>query len=685
MIHQTYYRNQKYIFYSSFHRVKIGGDVAFSSEKTLSTSEFDLYFMPYISNTMKKPAPKKWFVFLVLSVPFFLVLVGMSKSESLRLNHIAGSSLDSLWQGSNGHFLSAGTCDHCHGFDSSGVYNVDMEGGDINVVDDWRSTMMANSSRDPYWRAKISHEVLVNPAHQGELEGFCTKCHAPAGRYNAHLNGASEYSMTEMLADNTALDGVNCMVCHRQSPPSGAPQHSGVLNYRTDSIIEYGPYVSPLVSPMAEALQSIPVFGSHVTASSECAGCHSLITPTIDLTGNATGDEFVEQATWHEWLNSSYSAENVTCQQCHMPRLTNQAVRIANGYPTQPRSEFGLHTLVGGNALMLRMMRDHNEQLGIAASDDDFNRTIAATENMLQQQSIQLEWEETNRTADTLYVAVKVKNLAGHKLPSGYPARRVSLHLQCNDDLGNVIFNSGSFDSEGATPEENIDWEPHYNIIDNESQVQIYEMIMGDVNGQRTSVLARGAMHLKDNRLTPRGMQATGAMYDTTEVVLGLTDNDFNLSDGSDVVHYHIPVVNYSSALSVHVAAYYQSIHPSWLAELLADDTPEIQTFSAMLDATDKTPILMKQLSIDVPAIVGVRENRSANFKVVAMKGGLLQCNTLMDGELKIYDSTGKFVDSYPLKAGKSQITHTLSLGAYIAVMRCPSGDRMQRFVISNP
>ena len=661
------------------------GDDGNSSEKTLSILKHGRAIIAYISHNMLRTLDKKTSVVFALSLIFFFVFASMRESYSSFRWHHGSSAIDSLWQGSNGHFQSAGTCDHCHGFDSSGVYNVDMEGGDINVVDDWRSTMMANSSRDPYWRAKMSHEVLVNPAHQSELESFCTKCHAPAGRYNAHLNGASQYSISEMLADNTALDGVNCMVCHRQSPSSGVPQHSGVLHYRTDSIIEYGPYVSPLVSPMAEAVQAIPVQGSHINASSECAGCHSLITPTIDLTGNSTGNEFVEQATWHEWLNSAYAEENITCQQCHMPRLTNQAVRIANGYPTQPRSEYGLHTLVGGNTLMLRMMRDHREQLGIAASDLDFNNTIAATEHMLQQQSIQLDWVETNRTADTLYIAVKVKNLAGHKLPSGYPARRVSLHLQCNDDLGNVIFNSGSFDSEGATPEENVDWEPHYNIIDDESQVQIYEMIMGDVNGQRTSVLARGAMHLKDNRLTPRGMQATGAMYDTTEVVLGLTDNDFNLTDGSDVVHYHIPVTNYSSVLNVHVAAYYQSIHPSWLAELLADDTPEIQTFSSMLDATDKTPILMKQLSIDVPAIVGVNENRSSSFKVAGMKGGLLQCNTLMDGELRLYDSTGKFVDSYSLKAGKCQIAHTLTTGAYIALFRCQSGDKLQRFVISNP
>jgi hypothetical protein len=39
------------------------------------------------------------------------------------------------------------------------------QGRDVNVVNDWRSSLMANSARDPFFRAKLDHEVLVNPAH----------------------------------------------------------------------------------------------------------------------------------------------------------------------------------------------------------------------------------------------------------------------------------------------------------------------------------------------------------------------------------------------------------------------------------------------------------------------------------------------------------------------------------------
>ena len=48
---------------------------------------------------------------------------------------------------------------------------------------------MANSAKDPFWRAKVAHEVAINPDHQLELEDKCTSCHAPLGHFNAHHLG----------------------------------------------------------------------------------------------------------------------------------------------------------------------------------------------------------------------------------------------------------------------------------------------------------------------------------------------------------------------------------------------------------------------------------------------------------------------------------------------------------------
>ncbi len=48
-------------------------------------------------------------------------------------------------------------------------------------------------------------------------------------------------------------------------------------------------------------------------------------------------------------------------------------------------------------------------------------------------------------------------------------------------------------------------YEPHYATIDDAEQVQIYESIMGNTDGEVTTTLLRGAGYLKDNRLLPSG------------------------------------------------------------------------------------------------------------------------------------------------------------------------------------
>src|SRR6185295_3077182 len=75
---------------------------------------------------------------------------------------------------SDQYFLGSINCKGCHGFDTLHQANIDANGVDINLYDDWESSMMANSAKDPFWRAKVSHEILVNPAHSTELQTNCT-------------------------------------------------------------------------------------------------------------------------------------------------------------------------------------------------------------------------------------------------------------------------------------------------------------------------------------------------------------------------------------------------------------------------------------------------------------------------------------------------------------------------------
>jgi hypothetical protein len=608
------------------------------------------------------------------------------KENNLFVYHTGERSLDSLFEGVNGHFQSAGRCDHCHGFDPDGIASVSGKAGDVNVVDDWSSTMMANSAKDPFWRAKVSHEVAVYPHLQMEIENTCTKCHAPLGHYDAVLSGHEHFGINDMLADGVALDGVSCLACHQQLPQPTVAQHTGKMFFSQEGHV-YGQYISPLSSPMAEYTGLMPEYGPHISQSEVCAGCHSLITETVDDDGNITDNKFIEQATWHEWLNSSYPEMGVSCQSCHMPQVDGPDVKLVVGYNTEARPNFALHTLTGGNSLMLKILRDNREELDIYASESQFNETILKTTDLLQNQSIFLEVNEVNRTADTLYVDVKIINRTGHKMPSGYPSRRMSVHLALNDGLGNEIFRSGGYNEDYyETGEDEV--EPHYNIINSEDQIQIYEMVMGDMSANKTTLLNKAHHSIKDNRLVPQGFTNSHAQYDTTKIVLGMMDADFNFGpqegSGSDIIHYHIPLNGYTGTANVDVKVYYQSVPPSWTQEMFEVSTPEIHAFSNMFQNADRSPVLMKSHQLSVDEFVSVASLRKdVQARVYAKSNGELMVITQEEIAVQCYDLKGAMISERKFQTGNTPWQTNLAPGTYLIFLKTQDGRRkVQKVVI---
>lgn len=592
--------------------------------------------------------------------------------------------VDTLFEGSNSYFASSGVCDNCHGFDPNGIASVDMEGTDINVVDDWRSSMMANSARDPFWRAKVSHEVFINPALQEEIESTCTRCHAPLGNYAATINGADHYSFAEMLLDSVALDGVSCLACHQRSPEN-LNGHNGMMQFASTNIV-YGQYENPLVTPMFLGSGYVPEFGAHIAHAEICGSCHSLITSTVDLEGNLTGSDFVEQATWHEWLNSSYPEIGTTCQDCHMPSLGEQGVILAKGSDTPPRSPYSLHTLVGGNAFMLGLLRDNADALSLTASSEQFETTRLATVQNLQNNSLQFVLNEVDRDADTLRLEALLTNITGHKLPSGYPARRMVVNIEIRDSLNNMIWTSGAFDNEFYVIGENAPFEPHYQTIRDENEVQIYEMVMGDVNGNFTTVLERANSHLKDNRLVPLGFSTSNEVYDTTEIVLGIPDPDFNHNpgegSGTDKIRYHIALNGYAGEIEVRGAVYYQSIPPIWLEEIFSVETDAINEFQTMYDAADKTPVLMKSTSFVLEDFVSTDDfNFQKDINCFSIGTDMvIESNLSIQWEL--YSVQGSLIQRGNAPRGYNRYSTELAYGTYIIVLNTAQGSEIKKLMI---
>lgn len=625
---------------------------------------------------------RKIFICLIFfSIPFLIELPSNAETEvrfhedfELAQFELLQDSL--LPTGFNDLFAASGECIQCHGFDTAGIASFDLLGDDINVVDDWRASMMANSARDPFWRAKVSHGVLLYPQHKDAIETKCTSCHAPLGHFNAIHNGADFYTMDSLLNDSIALDGVSCLSCHKQSALDLGNLNSGNLNFDTADVA-YGPYINPLESPMIMETGIKPVYSEHTSDAGLCAGCHTLITETLDFDGNPSGDQFVEQATYHEWLNSDYNEDNITCQNCHMPAYSKGSVFLIAGYDTDARSPFYLHEFAGANSLMLNILKDNGPQLGVTATPEQFDAAIAATTDMLMNQSIGLSLNLLDRTVDTAFFDLKIENLAGHKFPSGYPSRRVFIEFLIKNEGGDTIFISGKADDDFEVAGHDPDFEQHYDTIVSEEQVQIYEMVMGDVNDAVTTVLERAKFPLKDNRIPPKGFVIEHPTYDTVQIVgLAAQDENFNKDagvqgEGSDHVYYHIPLNGHFEKLTATAKIYYQTAPPKWMQEMFAEQSEAIDDFREMFDAADRSPVLIKTRTLEVDeVIVGTAELEQVKKRIILVNSfsndGIFNIKSGQIHDIRVYSLNGQLLLQKGDQNGDYQISLDVPKGIYI-------------------
>ena len=502
------------------------------------------------------------------------------------------------------YFTGSGNCVNCHAPDPDGEALVDEHGATVSPVADWQATLMANSARDPFWQAKVDHEGLVNPAHREAIENVCTACHAPQGFHEAHMTGTAGpngYTMDDLMADELGLDGVGCTGCHSIDNDNLAGRSNGDLPINTENVA-WGGFENPWDGLMSGQTGFIPAFGEHMRSSEVCASCHSLYTHTQDLDGEETGQIFFEQTTYLEWVNSAFNAENVQCQTCHMPLVEGGAIAA-----TQPNwlfpQRFGKHHFVGGNAFMLKLMRDNAVQLNLSATSTQFDSTIARTTASLQQATAILNVRQLASSPDEWAFEVEVENLAGHKFPSGYPARVAFLEFTLVSTSGDTLFHSGAWSRENGIAGRDAGWEPHWNEITEENQVQIYELVLGDVAGQTTQVLERAAEVLKDNRLVPRGFSSLHPAYDTVAVgPMASLDADFNRrlgeeGSGTDRLVYRVPAVDGLPGVEATVRLHYQAVPAQWVAAMFefSDQSERIANFESMYDAADRTPVVVAE------------------------------------------------------------------------------------------
>ncbi|HVQ13262.1 MAG TPA: hypothetical protein VMS40_06715, partial [Vicinamibacterales bacterium] len=62
---------------------------------------------------------------------------------------------------------------------------VSAAGEDVSIGATWRSTMMANSARDPYWHASVRRETIDHAGQSAEIQNECATCHMPIAERTA--------------------------------------------------------------------------------------------------------------------------------------------------------------------------------------------------------------------------------------------------------------------------------------------------------------------------------------------------------------------------------------------------------------------------------------------------------------------------------------------------------------------
>ncbi len=466
-------------------------------------------------------------------------------------------------------------------------------GKDVSIGFDWRSSIMANSARDPYWQASVRREDLDHPQSKAAIEDGCADCHMPIVRYESKLQGHLGEVFAHLPFDDdpkknaSAEDGVSCSVCHQIGKDKLGTRESFNGGFVVDSPQaeenhpEYGPFV---IQPgQARIMQTStggfrPTEAGHIHDSALCATCHTLYTKSLAPDGKEIG-VFPEQMPFLEWQHSAYPQKS-SCQSCHMP-LVDEGAPIA-AVLGEPRQGMRQHTFVGANFFVLNMLNSYRHDLSVTAMPAELTAAAERTKEFLQTQAARVSIRHIEFASGGLKVEVLVENLSGHKLPTAFPSRRAWLHLRVRDAGGKTVFESGALNADGSIQGNDNDadpsrFEPHYREITSADQVQIYEPILRDQTGHVTTGLAAATGYLKDNRLLPSGFEKQTANPDIA--VIGDAADDPDFTDAGDLIRYSVPIPDGHGPVHVEVELWYQPIGFRWAHNLSAYPAAETRRF----------------------------------------------------------------------------------------------------------
>jgi hypothetical protein len=231
------------------------------------------------------------------------------------------------------------------------------------------------------------------------------------------------------------------------------------------------------------------------------------------------------------------------------------------------------------------------------------------------------------------------------------------LNVAVSSEGGTTIFESGRWNTESANIDHIDDpYEPHYDVIQSEEQVLIYQSLMGDVDGELTWTLLRGASYLKDNRLPPEGFTSDGVAYDSTKIVgSAAEDPNFNRDGdvegtGSDRVTYRIGGLTQTTPYVVSARLLYQALSRGFVDDLAQYPGQEVADFNDYYSRIDESPITVDSIGLSITATSVARSDTQPDLRVELYPNPASEVVTFTlegwDGPVQavVYDLVGKVV-----------------------------------------
>jgi len=218
--------------------------------------------------------------------------------------------------------------------------------------------------------------------------------------------------------------------------------------------------------------------------------------------------------------------------------------------------------------------------------------------------TINIDEPKIDKHGNDLVVDVHIQNKTGHRFPSGVTFRRVWVEFLVKNNNGEILWGSGQSNGAGIIFGANGKqlsteflndpsvYQPHFQEICNEDEVQIYEELVKDAQGQFTSSFVHRVKHVKDNRMLPKGwvpgdvfagnlsesdIKSPDGLQDQGQLLRQMMrstdpdgigdDPEYNHKPGGDSIRYRIPLDKIAGAKTVDVVLNSQAVTPAWLWE----------------------------------------------------------------------------------------------------------------------